>query len=324
MHGQDYTDIPEVMVHVFHQKLALFKSTLKGMFQNAGRHQYMIHLLKFQNCSFPHAHILIKFMATCSSLNKIDPVLSPKIPDLAADADLVRQFMLHRHPPDTDEMSKYCWQLDQNGDHYCYFGYPHPLQPVTTIDTEGRVHYRRWKLGDEWVMLDYGLPVPTHITSWEVEHELTRWDMHYDQLVVLVAQGKQVLDDEQCTISLIVWKSNISYYCSLMVRLDEVRHISYELSVTNYNCNLKLSFLPQHLHLWHSNTLEAELLILLLRYIFLMFSSKVLHIIYFRFLSMMAMKCFLHQAQPCTYNSCYQRICLGQSYNGQQSNTWLH
>lgn len=108
MHGQDYTDIPEVMVHVFHQKLALFKLTLKGMFQNAGRHQYMIHLLKFQNCSFPHAHILIKFMATCSSLNKIDPVLSPKIPDLAADADLVRQFMLHRHPPDTDEMSKYC------------------------------------------------------------------------------------------------------------------------------------------------------------------------------------------------------------------------
>ena len=44
--------------------------------------------------------------------------------------------MLHRHRPDTDEMSKYHQQLDQSDDHYCCFGYPYPLQPVTTIDTE--------------------------------------------------------------------------------------------------------------------------------------------------------------------------------------------
>ena len=39
-----------------------------------------------------------------------------------------------------------------DGSRTCRFKYPHPLQPVTTFDPDGRIHYRRRKPGDEMIV----------------------------------------------------------------------------------------------------------------------------------------------------------------------------
>jgi hypothetical protein len=55
--GQDFTDVPIVVVCVFHQKLSALEVTLKSMFPNAGHLLYIVHSIEFQKraatCPYP-------------------------------------------------------------------------------------------------------------------------------------------------------------------------------------------------------------------------------------------------------------------------------
>ncbi|KIK27792.1 hypothetical protein PISMIDRAFT_28015 [Pisolithus microcarpus 441] len=64
--GQDFTDIPIMVAHVFKHKLMLLLQMLKTMFVNAGHILYCIHCVEFQKCRLPHAHILLKYAVDCN------------------------------------------------------------------------------------------------------------------------------------------------------------------------------------------------------------------------------------------------------------------
>ena len=150
--GQTYADLPVVIAHIFKQKLLMLLKTLKSMFIDAGRQVYCIHCVEFQKCGLPHAHILIKYSRSCTTPTDIDSVISAKIPSDVNDAALVKKFMLHHHPSADRPLSKYCQYQQTDGSCKCRFRYPHPLQSHSTVDTEGRIHYRRRHLGDEMVV----------------------------------------------------------------------------------------------------------------------------------------------------------------------------
>src|SRR5882762_397196 len=84
--GQDFTDVPIVVVHVFQQKLSTLESTLKSMFPNAGRLLYIIHSIEFQKRGLPHAHILLKFEQDCVHPCDIDAIVNAEMPSDPDDA----------------------------------------------------------------------------------------------------------------------------------------------------------------------------------------------------------------------------------------------
>ena len=140
--GQDFTDIPVIVVRVFKRKLTLLLQALKSMFPQAGRLLYCIHSVEFQKRGLPHAHILVKYASECIHPDDINFVVSAEVPDDPNDALLVNTFMHHNHPMPNRPPSKYCQYELPDGTRACRFKYPHPLQPITTIDSDGRVHYR--------------------------------------------------------------------------------------------------------------------------------------------------------------------------------------
>ena len=114
---------------------------------------YKLHVIEFQKRGLPHAHILIKFERDCILALDIDKVISAEMPSDDADAALVRKFMMHSHrEPRTDGKVNSCQKMTSSGRYRCRFNYPHALQENTTFDFEGRVHYRRRKNGDQWVV----------------------------------------------------------------------------------------------------------------------------------------------------------------------------
>ena len=151
-HGQDFTDIPVVVIRVFKRKITLLEQALKTMFPHAGGLLYCIHSIEFQKRGLPHAHILLKYRKDCITASDIDAVVSAEIPSNPSNAALVQGSMLHRHPPADKPPSKYCQRVDEDGNRTCRFHYPHALQSTTSIDVEGRPHYRRRNPGDEWVV----------------------------------------------------------------------------------------------------------------------------------------------------------------------------
>lgn len=150
--GQNFSDIPIIVNRVFKQKLTLLLRALTTMFPNAGHVRYSIHTIEFMKRGLPHAHILLKYDHDCITSQDIDSVVSAEMPNDAADAALVRKFMTHNHPPSTAPPAKYCQRLTADGSRFCRFHYPFPLQDETTIDNEGRIHYRRRKVGDEMIV----------------------------------------------------------------------------------------------------------------------------------------------------------------------------
>jgi hypothetical protein len=146
--GQNWSDAPIVVVCVFKQKLRILLNALKTMFPNAGKPVYTIYCVEFQKRGLPHAHILIKYPTPCDTPESIDSVVSAELPDNPADRELVEKFMLHHHPDSPEERRRYCQKQMPDGSWKCRFSYPHPLQDETTIDLDGRVHYRRRKEED--------------------------------------------------------------------------------------------------------------------------------------------------------------------------------
>ena len=150
--GQSYVDIPIVVARVFHRRLSLLLQTLKTIFPNAGRIQYCISSVEFQKRGLPHAHILIKFSSDCMDPFDINQVVSAELPDNEEDRELVTRYMMHKHPPLNRPPLSYCQWVDAAQNRICRFRYPQPLQDHTTIDNEGRVHYRRRHNSDEMVV----------------------------------------------------------------------------------------------------------------------------------------------------------------------------
>lgn len=158
--GQLFTDIPVVVCRVFKQKLSKLIQALRTMFTSGGRLVYLIDCIEFQKRGLPHAHLLLKYPIDCISPADIDHVVSAKIPDDPADAELVRKFMIHNshpariishQPPDAMHPLKYCERW-RDGARICRFGYPKPLQATTTFDEQQRVQYARPNPGDEHVV----------------------------------------------------------------------------------------------------------------------------------------------------------------------------
>jgi hypothetical protein len=108
--------------------------------------------VEFQKRGLPHAHILVKYAMDCTHPSDIDKIVSAEIPSNSQDAALVRKFMMHNHPLSTRPASKYCQKESADGTRTCRFKYPFKLQNETTVDVEGRVHYRRRNPGDEMVV----------------------------------------------------------------------------------------------------------------------------------------------------------------------------
>lgn len=100
--------------------------------------------------------MLIKYHAELRTPEAIDSIVNAELPADPELRELVLKFMYHHHPYDrvTKERTipDYCGRTATDGTRYCRFGYPKPLQDHTTIDDEGRVHYRRRNPGDEWVV----------------------------------------------------------------------------------------------------------------------------------------------------------------------------
>ena len=156
--GQDYSDLPVVVARVFKRAVTILEQSLNTMFLNVGQPLYIIHSVEFQKRGLPHVHILVKYNHECTHPDDIDSVVSAEIPDNAEDQELVRGHMIHHHPSDDRPPSKYCQRVDEFGRRTCRFGYPQPLHPKTTVDRNGRIHYRRRKPEDQWVV-PHNLPL---------------------------------------------------------------------------------------------------------------------------------------------------------------------
>ena len=102
--------------------------------------------------------MLFKMERDCVEPSDIDGVVSAEMPENADDAALVGQYMVHRHPSPQSPPSKYCQTVLPDGSRKCRFHYPHVLQPRTTVDSEGHIHYRQRHAGDENVV-PYCLPL---------------------------------------------------------------------------------------------------------------------------------------------------------------------
>ena len=85
-------------------------------------------------------------------MEDINTLVSAEVPDDPLDASLVREFMIHRHPPAHLPAASYCQTDHANGTRSCRFHYPFDLQNETTINDEGRIYYRRRHVGDEMVV----------------------------------------------------------------------------------------------------------------------------------------------------------------------------
>ena len=99
-----------------------------------------------------------EFMSNCTHPNDIDSIVSAEVSLDPHDALLVNTFMCHNHPSPNCPLSRYCQYKLPDGIRACHFKNYWPLQPTTTIDPEGRIHYQQHRLGDEMVV-PYCLPL---------------------------------------------------------------------------------------------------------------------------------------------------------------------
>jgi hypothetical protein len=94
-----------------------------------------------------HNHILIRYENDIP-LHEIDNIVSAEVPDNIYDAELVRDSMMHHHQAN-GVLGDYC---DPKRTGKCRFGFPKPLLAETVITSDGRVHYRRRRPCDQWVV----------------------------------------------------------------------------------------------------------------------------------------------------------------------------
>ena len=101
--------------------------------------------------------MLFKFQHDLLHPLDINRVVSAEMPEDPDNATLIIKYMLHHHPNPNQPLSSYCQKM-VNGEHICWFQYPHPINNQTTIDTNGQVHYQQCKEEDQMV-IEHILPL---------------------------------------------------------------------------------------------------------------------------------------------------------------------
>ncbi len=95
--GQNAADRPDIVVRVFHQKLAAFE---KELVEILGPLDYTIRITEFQKRGFPHGHVAAKLKDVPRTAAEIDQFLSAELPRTDGRLrDAVKKHMTHQHNP---------------------------------------------------------------------------------------------------------------------------------------------------------------------------------------------------------------------------------
>jgi len=133
--GQNYADIPLVVVRAFHQRVKKLKKFIREKF---GRVVYMVCVTEFQKRGLPHAHIAVKVEPEPLTPAEIDKVVMAEVPrENGKLRTLVLAHMVHNH-------GSRCKKEDGS----CQYKYPQKITRETSIDGRGYVKYRRSELED--------------------------------------------------------------------------------------------------------------------------------------------------------------------------------
>ena len=143
--GQHFTDIPSVVCRAFHVRLQYLKAFLTRHF---GEVVYMVTVVEFQKRGLPHAHILVK-VSPEPPLHVLDSILSAELP-AERDNPRLRAAILETNMHSRNHLTRVGSRCNKNG--RCIYNFPQPLSERTTIDGRGRVHLRRRKEEDRWVV----------------------------------------------------------------------------------------------------------------------------------------------------------------------------
>src|SRR5215510_3202121 len=119
---------------------------------------YIMHHVEFQQQGMPHAYILIKFACGTLTPSDINNIVSTELLHDKSDRSLIQCYMTHHYLPPDEPPSSYCQKEDALGIHRCRFHYPWPLQPATTINDLGQVHYKQTH-PDNTMVVPYCLPL---------------------------------------------------------------------------------------------------------------------------------------------------------------------
>jgi hypothetical protein len=145
--GQSAADRLDITTRVFNAKLKVFKQRLR---QKWGNRIYEIGVIEYQDCGYPHAHILLKLKDDAKwSPAEMDYFVQATMPPHTRSKarELVRKCMLH-----APEKCK-----KKNKDGTCYYNYCEnggkDLCPCTHVDADtGYVQHKRLTQEDRWVV----------------------------------------------------------------------------------------------------------------------------------------------------------------------------
>jgi hypothetical protein len=145
--GRDQTasDLPQVVVRVSRAKM---KYLIKLLESGSGGFLYLIYVVEFQKRGLPHCHILVKLRHE-PSFEAIDGLVLATLPNREEDLQLheiISRCNLHPQTHLQNPLSR-CNRLGK-----CQYGFPQQLQSHTSMDEHGRMHLRRLKTEDQWVV----------------------------------------------------------------------------------------------------------------------------------------------------------------------------
>ena len=167
LEGQDAYQRPDITVSVFKHRLQAFLNNLtKGKYWPDGSPKsvsYILHVIEFQHRGLPHAHIVFRINETPTDLevsetiNLVDSMISAELPEVVEGAEdeeeqiklleLVRRFMVHKCSTLVNGCRKTVTSPCKR-----HYDPTNPIVPVTYIDENGWVRYRRRKETDKMIV----------------------------------------------------------------------------------------------------------------------------------------------------------------------------
>lgn len=156
-HGQDAHERPDVIVRVFHEKLALLLDDLK---EKLGHSQCCVHVIEFQKRGLPHAHIVVILSAADRPRTsfQVDQLTSSELPpqprddDLSPEADVQRRLraLVLEHMVHNDCRGRTncpCWDASKQR---CGGQFPFAFTNETILGDERRKTLYRRRNGEQW------------------------------------------------------------------------------------------------------------------------------------------------------------------------------
>lgn len=130
--GQTAADHPDIIVWVFHQKLAAFE---KEIIDRLGPVKYSIHIMEFQKRGPPHGHVAVKLKDVPCTAAKIDQFLSAELSwEHGPLHDAVKKHMSYQHDPKREY--HHCgWSATSQK---CQYNYPHAVKSESGFNECGR------------------------------------------------------------------------------------------------------------------------------------------------------------------------------------------